>query len=419
MIQKKLDFIKKLIPNAVLRHARPVYHYCLTLTAAMIYRFPARRIKIVGVTGTKGKSTTAEMINSILEETSFKTALASTIRFKIDEEKSSNLFKMTMPGRTFLQKFIKRCADNNCDWLIMEMTSEGVKQFRHKFVYLNALVFTNISPEHIESHGSFEKYLRAKLKLAKELEKSPKQNKAIIANIDNPYGGKFLNINVKYRIGSMLENVKPYNYNEDSCIFSFRNQKIELNLGGMFNLENAIEAAEFARTQGIDINTIKSGLEKIDSIPGRLESIDEGQEFKVIIDYAHTPDSLVKLYDSFPKRKKVCVLGNAGGGRDSWKRPEMARIAEKYCDDIILTNEDPYDEDPEKIVKEMGEGMKQKKPEIIMDRREAISQALKKADRQNAVLISGKGTDPYIMGPRGSRQKWNDAKVAREEINKL
>ena len=170
-----------------------------------------------------------------------------------------------------------------------------------------------------------------------------------------------------------------------------------------------------------------------------MEKINEGQEFDIVVDYAHTPDSLKAVYQTYNRHKKICILGNTGGGRDKWKREEMGKIADKYCDQIILTNEDPYDEDPLKIVNEIKKGIKRKPCEIIIDRREAIHTAiryaidLEKSDtlqlaspaqgtrNQNrvAVLITGKGTDPYIMGPSGSRQEWDDADVAREELKKI
>ena len=137
----------------------------------------------------------------------------------------------------------------------------------------------------------------------------------------------------------------------------------------------------------------------------------------VVVDYAHTPDSLEKLYQAFKDQKKVCVLGNTGGGRDTWKRPEMAHVAEQYCEEIILTNEDPYDEDPRKIVDEMARGIEdQSKLEIIMDRRLAIRTAIEKAPEGGYVLVSGKGTDPYIMGPHNTRQPWSDAEVVQKEL---
>ena len=419
MFQKIINFIKQILPPSVKGKIQPLYHYSLALIGAIIYRTPAKKIKIVGVTGTKGKSTTAEFINSILENAGYNTALASTIRFKIGDKDQPNLFKMTMPGRFFLQKFLRKAVNKNCEWAILEMTSEGVKQYRHKFVYLDALVFTNLSPEHIESHGSFKNYLNAKLKLAKYLKNSPKSPRAIIANTDDPYGKLFLDVEVENKRPYSLNNLDHYECNEENCVFRFGGEEMKINSGGEFNLYNALAASAFADSINIKPHAIKLGLSRIKQMPGRLERINEGQNFEVVVDYAHTPDSLVKLYKTFPNKEKICVLGNTGGGRDAWKRPQMAKIAEKHCRDIILTNEDPYDEKPEKIIEDMKQGFEQKKPTVIMDRREAIKKALDIAKKNEIVLISGKGTDPYIMGPENSKEPWDDARVAKEELNKL
>jgi len=144
-----------------------------------------------------------------------------------------------------------------------------------------------------------------------------------------------------------------------------------------------------------------------------------GQDFDVIVDYAHTTDSLEKVYEVFQDSRKICVLGGTGGGRDTWKRPAMGAVANAHCDEIILTDEDPYDEDPQKIVSEIMAGIENSKAKIIMDRREAISHAISLAKTGDAVIITGKGTDPYIMGPNGTKTSWDDATVAREELIKL
>ena len=171
-----------------------------------------------------------------------------------------------------------------------------------------------------------------------------------------------------------------------------------------------------ARAQGISDEVIISAIEKFNAIPGRVQKIKCGQSYQVIIDYAHTPDSLEKFYRIFKSIRNICILGGTGGGRDAWKRKEMGRIADIYCEEIILTNEDPYDEDPRQIVEHVAQGIVNHEPIIIMDRREAIREAIKHAKPGDTVLITGKGTDPYIMGPKGSKIPWSDARVAHEEI---
>ena len=223
--------------------------------------------------------------------------------------------------------------------------------------------------------------------------------------------------------------------NTQGSSFQIGKLVIHSKLPGIFNVYNMLGAIAYANFIGIPEEKIKKGIEEINFIRGRMEKIGTaclpaGRDFDVVVDYAHTPDSLKAVYETYNSHKKICVLGNTGGGRDKWKREEMGKIADKYCDQIILTNEDPYDEDPVEIVESVKKGIKRKPVEIIMDRREAINSAISLAkewqtrnqnfaNKKIAVLITGKGTDPYIMGPNGSKQEWDDATVAREELNKL
>lgn len=410
---------RKIIPKKIFKAGQPAYHWLLAFVAALIYRFPSRKIFVLGVTGTKGKTSTIEIINVILAEAGYKTALASSLRFKIDKESEKNEFKMTMPGRFFLQKFLRKAVKAGCQYVILEMTSEGAVQYRHKFVQLNAMMFTNISPEHIESHGSFEKYRDAKLKFFKALEKSRAKRKTIIVNEDDSAASFFLNFNVEEKIRFGLKNLSNYKIEKEGITFEIDGTPIKSKLSGEFNLYNILAAIAFVKSQNIGMNTIKSALEKFSGIEGRMEKIDEGQDFKVIVDYAHTPDSLEKVYEIFQDSRKICVLGAAGGGRDKWKRPEMGKIASKHCDQVILTNEDPYDEEPAKIVSDVKKGISSGRCEVILDRREAIKKALQGAKTGDAVIITGKGAEPWIMGPKGVKTRWDDREVAREELRRL
>lgn len=429
-----LRFIKKLIPSSLFQALQPVYHYGLALAGAIRYGFPSKKIKIVGITGTKGKTSTTEIVNSILEQAGYKTALGGTLRFKIGSETSRNMFKMSMPGRFFMQKFIHDAVVAHCDWIVLEMTSEGVKQFRHKWIDLDALIVTNVSPEHIESHGSFEKYLDAKLELARSLARSSKTRKILVTNRDDEHAPKFI-MNAK-NVESFpfsLADAETYSTDENGVRFIFRENPISSPLHGIFNIQNILAAGVFAESVGISPETVSKAVSKLSLIRGRVEYVtlpnenpkSATQNFDVIVDYAHTIDSLTKLYETFPNNKKICVLGNTGGGRDTWKRKGMAEVADTHCDHIILTNEDPYDEDPMKIINEMKVGISKKPLEIIMDRRKAINTALRMAKKESrdekrvTVLISGKGTDPYIMEANGKKTPWDDADVVREELEKI
>lgn len=453
-----INIAKKIIPKSFFRFTQPAYHYILALLGALIYHFPSRSIKVVGITGTKGKTSVTEIINAILTEAGFKTALTNTLRFKIGDKFFKNNLKMTMPGRFFIQSFLRKAANEKCDYFIMEVSSEGVSQNRHKFINFFAGVFTNLAPEHIESHGGFLNYKKAKLKFFESVHKTH------IVNLDNEHADDFLNVPALEKIGYTIYGAKrkekikilkceSYKLKNNGIDFEIEGVKMRANLLGEFNLQNILAAAAFAISQNISLEIIKSALDKFSGIPGKMEFINAGQNFSAIVDYAHTPDSLEAVYKTLSLRNSdsgekimICVLGSAGGGRDKWKRPVMGRIAAKYCDEIILTNEDPYDENPFSILEEIENGFSSQtpnsKPQIlnpkqiptlqavarkvknlkhkkIIDRREAIREALKLARGGDTVVITGKGAEPWIMGPRGAKVPWDDREIVKEELKKI
>ncbi len=424
MSEKILRTVERFIPKKLYRFFQPAYHYALATVGAIAYGYPSKKIHVVAVTGTKGKSSTVEFINAVLTAKGYKTAVLSTISFKIGNDVRPNKFKMTMPGRFFVQQFLHEAVQSGCEYAVIEMTSEGARFFRHKGIAIDTLVFTNLSPEHIESHGSFENYLQAKLRLAKAVTKSGKPIRRVIANSDNHYGAHFMIYDVDHNIPYSLKNVEIKKQDENEGVIIYKGETITIPLPGTFNIYNCLAALTYGETQEIDIATMKQGIESLKLIRGRVEkvSVSTNQNFTVVVDYAHTDDSLKKLYETFPHQKgskNICVLGGTGGGRDTWKRGVMGAIADTYCDEIILTNEDPYDEDPLKIVSDIQQGITKHEPKIIMNRREAIREAISMAKKNDVILITGKGTDPYIMGPNGTKEEWDDARVAREELGKV
>lgn len=415
-MEKILRAVEKIIPKKLYRLGQPVYHFFINLLGAIIYGFPAKELYVIGVTGTKGKSTTTEIINSILEANGLKTVVSNTIRFKIGAESRPNKFKMSMPGRFFLQKLLRDAVTAGCTHAVLEITSEGSKQFRNKFIPLDAFVFTNIAPEHIESHGSFKKYLQAKVNIARNLKKNTETIGVI--NADEAENESFLAQPFTKKITYSLSDAKPIDLT-NGIKMRFKKNTLHSHLDGEFNAYNILAAAILCSTMGISDETIRTGVEKLIEVPGRVQKIKSARGFEIVVDYAHTAESLEALYKAFPTQKKICILGNTGGGRDKWKRPVMAKIAEKYCDEIILTNEDPYDEDPRQIIDEMATAITSKVPEIIMDRRDAINTAIKKASAGSVILITGKGTDPYLMEANGKKTPWSDYEIAKEELAKF
>ncbi len=420
--------MKKLIPQFLLNF----YHFLLALFGALIYANPSKKIKVIGVTGTNGKTTTTEMIAKILEKAGFKVALINSIRFKIGKESKKNELRMTMPGRFFIQRFLKKATKEKCQYAILEVTSEGIKQYRHRFVNFEVIVFTNLAPEHIESHGSFENYKTTKGKLF-QLTKN-----IHIINLDDKHAEYFLKFPSKLKIGYTLQNsakttllyskkdlakivrAKKIFIDKEKIGFEIENEKFVLNLRGEFNIYNALAGICVAISQGIDLKTSKEALKEIKIIPGRMEEV-ISKPFKVFVDYAFTPFALEKVYKDLKEREKmgklICVLGACGGGRDKWKRPVLGKIAKKFCDKIIITNEDPYDEDPLEIIEQVAKGTNGKAKKIL-DRREAINRALKEAKEGDVVIITGKGCEPSIC-IKGKKIPWDDRKVVKEEFEKL
>lgn len=422
------------------------YHRVLACFGAWYFGYPSRDMIVIGVTGTKGKSSTIEMINAILEEAGHTTAVLNSIRLKIAGSSNPNVMRMSMPGRMYLQRFLHAARAAGCSVAILEMTSEGARQYRHRGIDLDAFVFTNLAPEHIESHGSYRAYADAKYSIAQDsLVGSLKRPRIMVANADDAESSRYFTLPIEQIIPCTLKEHTPYGASDTGGYFQFEDTRVDVRLPGEFSLRNAIAAASLARAMKVPAYKIASALGKLSTIAGRAERIEGGQAFTVVVDYAHTPDSLQALYEAYGspsasldpardkslgiKRKLICVLGATGGGRDTWKRPAMGKIADAMCEHVILTNEDPYDENPISIVDALKSGM-QREPEIVMDRREAISRALSIAHEatlrqaqgdQNsyAVLITGKGTDPTIQLAGGTSMPWSDAAVAREEIAKL
>lgn len=392
-------FVKKIVarilPKSWYRILMLPLHYKFALIGALYFGLPSRNLTVIGVTGTNGKSTVVEMLHEILAEAGIAVASASSIRTNINGERKDNLKKMTMGGRMFVQRFLAQALKEGSEVVILEVTSEGIKQFRHKFINFDIAVLTNITPEHIESHGSFEKYKRTKMKLFKIAHKH-------VLNGDDDSFEEFKRISAEERRVYRASDIEK--------------EGIELILPGKFNKMNALAVLRTAQLLHVKDEVTKAALKKIGRIPGRFEVLNDNP--KIVVDYAHTPDALQKVYEAAREQsdgKLICVLGSTGGGRDKWKRAKHGAIASQMCDRVIFTNEDPYDEDPEQIIKEVANGA-EGEYEIILDRGDAIEAAVNSAELKDIVVITGKGSEGVMAVKAGELIPWDDRKEVRRVL---
>jgi UDP-N-acetylmuramoyl-L-alanyl-D-glutamate--2,6-diaminopimelate ligase len=406
---------------------RSTYHFLWAWVGARKHSSPSDRIFVIGVTGTKGKTTTLELLNAILEAAGKKTALLSSLREKIGDDSKKNDVGNSMPGHGYIQKFLKQALNAKCPYALIEVTSQGVALHRHRFISWNMGVITNLSPEHIESHGSFENYRKAKLSFLKYV--IEKGGKVFLNRDDASYD--FFHQELQ-EIAESAPKTLSYS-REDDWLRNYLPKIKPLRAaseGGTprfllsdFNEENIAVAVAVAKDLGIGDSVIEEALVGFKGVPGRMEFITKGP-YTAIVDYAHTPASLEAAYRAAKPEPSanyrdphlICVLGAAGGGRDRWKRPEFGKIAANYCDEIILTDEDPYDEDPMAIIKEIRSGILGGDPDLanvyeVLDRDEAVKKAVALARPGDVIIGTGKGSEDSIHIARGKKIPWNERRA--------
>ena len=429
MIKK---IIKKLTPKFILNS----YYQSLSLLGAFFYGHPSNKLKVIGVTGTNGKSTAVNMISFLLEKEGYKVGSTSTVGFKIGSEEWLNDKKMTMIGRFALQKMLSKMVKEKCDYAVIETSSEGIKQYRHLGINYDVVVFTNLTPEHLEAHGGFENYKKAKLRLFKHLMNKPKKtdiSKVIVANKDDKYFEEFINYQADQKISFSINEESDFQahsirFEDFNTRFVLRGVKFEMNILGEFNVYNILTALAVCSSQGIDLKTMASYLESFEGTPGSMEFIKNERGIKILVDYAPEIESLKQLYkalDLFTYNRLIHVLGSCGGGRDKSRQPVLGEMAGDKADIAVITNEDPYDDNPMEIIDTVAQGAIEKGKELnkdlfkIEDRREAILKALKLAQKDDLVLLTGKGAEQYICLANGKKIAWDERKVVRELLKEL
>ena len=430
--------IKKIFPQSL----KNIYHLLMAILANIVYGFPSRKIKVIGITGSDGKTTTTQMVTKIFEEAGKKVAMASTINFVINGREEKNLSHYTTSSAFAVQKFIARAVAANCEYLILETSSHALDQHRVWGVKYQTAVITNVTREHFDYHKTMEKYRNAKKKLFEMVEKN---KGTIVVNLDMENAEEFL----KFAVGNKfvyttakISNFQFPIFNKNSNVkivqaenielglshakYIIQNTSYTLNIPGIFNVENALAATCVALGDGIKLETIKEALAKIEGIAGRLESVQNDRGLNIIVDFALTPNALERLYKMLAGVKKseakiIAVFGSCGE-RDRGKRPIMGEVVSKYADAIIITNDEPYHEDPQQIIDEISVGIKNKTEQEnfwkIADRRQAINKALQMARSEDIVVITGMGNfETMVVGDK--KIPWNDKKVIQEELQNL
>lgn len=382
---------------------KSLYHRILPFLGSIYYRFPSRSIKVIGITGTKGKSTTLALLFHIFKEAGHRPALISSTSLWIGDNQERNMTGNSMPGRFFLQRFLRRAVSGGCDIALIEVTSQGVEQFRHRSIDWDDVAFLGIHPEHIEAHGSFEAYLAAKVSFFSYAAAHTTAHCFVYA--DDNHADAF---------------VKAAGKNEVVFFSQTDGLKAVGVLEGVFNQINIACARSIALHEGVSNSIIEEAVKSFKGLEGRMQVVCESP-VRGIVDYAHTPDSLRAVLSHLSGNTKgslICVIGSAGGGRDAWKRPHLGAAASEYCDRIIITNEDPYDEDPLSIMKQVHEGVgedhkKRGTVEIVEDRREAIEKAGSYASEGDCIVCTGKGSENSIHIAGGKIIPWSDADTLR------
>ncbi len=433
---KKL--LRKLLPEQLILG----YHAGRSYATAFKYGFPAKDMIIIGVTGTKGKTSAANYIWSVLTASGYKTGIISTANIRIGDEQLLNKYHMTMPGRSAIQDLLKQMGKAGCEICVVETTSEGLKQYRHIGISYDCAVFTNLTPEHLPSHGgSFEKYKQAKGKLFATLKSSPKKKlrgkvfpKTIIANSDSEHADYYLSFEADQKLTfgiTKSADTKASNLQSTGSGVSFMlgEESYETTIPGTFNVYNALPAIALAKLLKATPEQISRGLKELTVIPGRMERITEAKDFAVFVDYAHEEASVTGALEAGrllagSKGKVIFLLGAEGGGRDTKKRPVMGRLSAEKADYTIVSNVDSYDDDPLPIIEdiaiaaERAGAVRGTNLFAIPDRREGIRKALSLATKGDVVLITGKGAEQSII-LQGKTDKWDDRVVVREELAKL
>lgn len=397
----------------------------LSRLSAVFCGKPSEKLHVTGVTGTNGKTSITYLLESVFAECGINSAVMGTINYRWEGRQVEAL--NTTPESREIQYMLKQMADDGVTHVIMEVSSHALELNRVDDVAFDNVIFTNLTGDHIDFHKTMDKYFEAKKKLFDLLNASPKQNKTAVINADDSYGEIIISdcskMNFKTVTFGFLKNAEiraidssvanritglSYDFNDSGI-----KRTLNLNLAGKFQAHNSLAAYASAINSGLDAETVCAGLEKLDSVPGRLQVLDPGKGFFIVVDYAHTPDALLKLLQSIfeMEHNRIIAVFGCGGDRDITKRPVMGGIAAANSDFAIVTSDNPRTEDPEKIIESIIAGIKTENYMAESDREKAIEKAVNMAQVHDIIVIAGKGHEDYqIIGK--SKRHFNDREIA-------
>ncbi len=427
---------------------KKIYHLLITFFYYWYYGRPGKKMVVIGVTGTKGKSTTCRFIASVLEQAGSKVGLMSTVEFQDGNHRWLNDKKMTMLGKGEIHKMMAQMYKNGCKYAVIETSSEGILQYRHFGLHYDICIFTNLGTEHQERHGGFENLRRDKGKIFAGLNKDKRKiidgkkvEKVIIANTDDENAKYFLKFKADKKIAfgyndqyllnkESFVSVRLLSTEHDKILFGVDNKEYALNLAGVFNIYNALAAIAVGQVLKISDDKISFGISSVKKVEGRMEFVKEGQNFDVVVDYAHESMSLQALFSTLrsmigEKNKVIAVVGSDGGGRDKSKREKIGELAGELCDFVVISDVNCFDEDPKQIAQMIVEGaIKKGKKEnddlfVIIDREQAIKKAIGLAKTGDIVAITAKGTEPCMVMAQGKKIPWDDRSVVRNILKTL
>jgi len=431
-----MNFLRSLV--ALDSPLRVFYHYLRGVIANLIYDNPARDMIVIGITGTKGKTTVTNLIARGLEHAGKKVFMFSTANYSINGEWAENNLKMTSPSPFVLQRLLKQAKEAWCEYAVIETSSHSIFYNRNYGIDYDVAVLTNIAQDHLDLHHTMDEYVATKARLFKNLvnyRRKPGVKKISVVNLDSDYATRFLGgditPDVMYSYGMATNaQIRPQNirYLREGTEFEIRIPSntfaLKTKLHGAFNISNILAATSVLISQKIDIPTIVEAIQSVEVIPGRLEEIPNNRGFTIFVDYAHTEDSLKNVLETVRAMegvRKVITVFWATGDRDTTKRPKMGRIADTLSDSIILTDDDTYTENSLKIIKDVSMGIKRKEGEgfwIIPSREDAIRTALVMAEAWDIVLIAGKWAETAQITNRWPIS-WDDRDVTRKILEEI